>query len=488
MYHRLAELQFTVREKLSKQRQRIARRSPSRLACCREQSAGPGGSSRRREAPFFSDGEAILIAVSGGLDSMVLLHLLARLAPAHHWRLTVAHFNHQLRGRSSDAVKTSDSSNAPSKNSVCRWSWTPQTSAPAQRGQGISLEMAARELRHNFLARTALKRKIRVIALAHHADDQVELFFLRLLRGAGVEGLAGMKRWRNPSPSNPHVTLARPVLAESKAELQKWADQENIPFREDATNAQTDIRRNRVRHELLPLLRGKYQPALAQVILRQMDMFSAQAEFVSQAAENWFKAKRPPKFDALPIALQRSCLQLQLAQRGVLVNFDLIEQIRESPNRPVNVSPKTSVLRDAAGRVQVQPARKLGFSGLEARRLLKGRAGEFLFDNVRVLWEVAALPIGTRPARKNGVNCEVFDADKVGYAIGLRHWGPGDRFQPIGMVGAVKLQDMFVNQKIPRAERRRLTVATTAAGDLFWVEGLHVWPSVSSSTKPASAG
>ncbi len=333
--------------------------------------------------------------------------------------------------------------------------------------------MAARELRHKFFAQTALREKIRAIALAHHADDQVELFFLRLLRGAGAEGLSGMK-WCNPSPVDSSIKLVRPLLGETKTALQALAAREKIAFREDATNAQLDIRRNRIRHELLPLLAGKYQPALTQVILRQMDIFAADAEFVNDAASKWLKSKRPPKFETLSVAVQRASLQLQLAQKGVRANFDLIEQIRLYENRPVAVSPSKSVLRDAAGRVSVQSARKPGFSSRKTHRHLTGRAGEFLFDNVRITWEIGPLAAGTVRAVKNGVNSEHFDADKVGNAIGLRHWRPGDRFQPIGMACGVKLQDLFTNRKIPRAKRRGLVVATTANGELFWVEGLRL--------------
>src|SRR5205814_10668984 len=108
----------------------------------------------------------------------------------------------------------------------------------------VSLEMAARKLRHDFLARAALKYDMRSIALAHHLDDQVELFFLRLFRGSGVSGLSGMK-WKSPSPANPVVTLVRPLLDCPKSALVEFAREKKIKFREDASNACLDIRRNR---------------------------------------------------------------------------------------------------------------------------------------------------------------------------------------------------------------------------------------------------
>jgi len=211
---------------------------------------------RRR---LFRRGQSILVAVSGGADSMALLHVLHGLAARNRWRLTVAHFNHGLRGRSSDAdgrlvARTAKKLGLPfvSERADVR------QFASAHK---LSIEMAARKVRHDFLARAAARRRISSVALAHHADDQLELFFLRLLRGSGGEGLAGMK-WRNPSPSSPKIELIRPLLDQPKSALKSFAAEMKIPFREDATNALLEIQRNRIRHELLPLLREKYQPAL----------------------------------------------------------------------------------------------------------------------------------------------------------------------------------------------------------------------------------
>jgi tRNA(Ile)-lysidine synthase len=409
------------------------------------------------------------VAVSGGLDSMVLLHLLARLAPVHRWRLTVAHFNHQLRGRSSDAdehlvERTAKKLGLPFVSAaadVCQFA----------QSRKVSVEMAARKLRHAFFARAAGQRKIKTIALAHHADDQLELFFLRLLRGAGGEGLAGMK-WRNASPENPTISLVRPLLGESKAALSSWAAREKIPYREDATNAQLDIQRNRVRHQLLPLLTRLYQPALLKVVLRQMDILGGEAAFVEQAAKEWLKRRRPA-FTKLPPALQRRCLQLQLVSVGVPPNFDLIERLREQADRPVVINGRLSAARDAAGHVLIRKIAEIQFDGTTARVDLQGRAGECLFDGVKIAWEIRRFS-GTVRAPKMRLNTELFDADKVGNVIRLRHWRPGDRFQPIGLARAVKLQDLFTNKKILRDERRRLIVGATAGGELFWVEGLRM--------------
>ncbi len=402
---------------------------------------------------------------------MVLLDLLVRLSRKHCWRIVVAHFNHQLRGRSSDADERLVRMTAKKFG-------LPFAAGRADVGKyagahKLSLEMAARKLRHEFFARTAARRKIQTIALAHHADDQVELFFLRLLRGAGGEGLGGMK-WQSVSPADIKILLARPLLDQPKTALQDYAKQERVPFREDATNAQLDFQRNRIRHQLLPMLAKDYQPALARVILRQMEIIGTEAAFVNEAAQDWLERKRRPQFNSLPLALQRRCLHLQLLRQGMMVNFDLIEQIRETANRPVAVREGISVCRDDDGSVHVRQFKETSFKNGQIEANLSGGAGEIVFEGVRVEWDAKRAVSGIFRAPKPVVGCESFDADKLGESVILRHWRPGDRFQPLGMGSAVKLQDLFMNRKVPRAERHQLLVGATAAGELFWVEGLRL--------------
>jgi len=209
---------------------------------------------RRRQ--LFCKGQTILVAVSGGLDSMVLLKVLHELCSRDDWKLVVAHLDHQLRGNASRA-------DARLVSNTARKLRLPLVTEKADvrrlaQNHKLSLEMAARKLRHDFFARTAMGLGIPTIALAHHADDQLELFFLRLFRGSGGDALGGMK-WRSSSPGDDQVALARPLLDLPKEVLQEFASQRRIPFREDASNRSLDFQRNRIRHELLPLLRRHYQ-------------------------------------------------------------------------------------------------------------------------------------------------------------------------------------------------------------------------------------
>jgi len=445
---------------------------------------------------LLEPGQAVLVAVSGGLDSMTLLHTLHELSSRHRWKLTVAHFNHRLRGRSSDA----DEKLVRHTAAALRLPFVAGRASVREFAQKskLSVEMAARKLRHDFFARTAMERKIRVVALAHHADDQLELFFLRVLRGAGGEGLAGMK-WCSPSPVNSKIRLVRPLLDAAKAGLRGFVRERRIRFRDDATNATLDMPRNRVRNELLPLLLRHYQPSLAKTVLRLMEIVGAEADFVGETARQWleigcrsrgnevqFKSgKRKAEsgkletphvvsysFASLPVAVQRRALQLQLAELGVSVDFVLVEQLRESANRFVSVNSTLSVLRDAAGWVKLRTRLPAEFNANKLVVDLAGRAGDVEFDGVRLGWRLEAGANFARPPGRKA--CEFFDADKVGGRITLRHWRPGDRFQPIGLRSPVKLQDLFTNRKIPRARRRELMVAAAENREIFWVEGLRI--------------
>jgi tRNA(Ile)-lysidine synthase len=433
-------------------------------------------------------GQKILVAVSGGLDSMVLLHALEKLSSRHKWKIVVAHFNHQLRGRASDADEKLVRKTAVEMKLPFAVERADVKKFAAQ--SKLSIEMAARKLRHEFFARVARRQKIKTIALAHHADDQVELFFLRLLRGAGGEGLRGMK-WQSPSPAGKTISLVRPLLDFSKAELAEFARENKIHFRDDATNFSSDFLRNRIRNELLPLLRKDYQPSLNKTVLRVMEIVGAESDFVRSSSKRQFaqnknqsrltSAATKRNFEGLPVAIQRRILQSQLKELEVSPDFELIESLRQSANQFVSASSKTSVSRDADGKVILRAEQSPKFNENELTVKLK-RAGDASFGGVKFNWkfvgdEVTSLKFKNQSlvtSAPTKTKQEFFDADKVGNKIVLRHWRAGDRFQPIGLKSAAKLQDLFTNAKIPRERRRDLILAETVRGEIFWVEGLRI--------------
>jgi tRNA(Ile)-lysidine synthase len=412
---------------------------------------------------LLARGDAVVVGVSGGADSMVLLHVLHQLAPAHRWKLTVAHFNHLLRGKDADADKRFVAHAA--KQMGLRFESKNGDVRALAREQKVSIEMAARELRHEFFAKTASALGAQIIALAHHADDQAELFLLRLLRGASSSGLGGMN-FRAPSPADDALKLVRPLLNISKAELLSFARAHRIRFREDVTNASTDPLRNRIRHKLLPLLRREFQPGIDAVLLREAELLRDESDFIATEAEAWMSSRKVP-FAKLAVALQRRVLQLELLRAGVLPNYDLIERLRTGEWGTAGTG--VTYRCDARGRITMKLAEP-EFCGDELLANLTETIAA-RFGGVDCAWR--RIKGAKLPARRIA-HREFFDADAVGAHITLRHWRPGDRFQPIGLGKPAKLQDLFVNRKIPRERRHEVIVATSENGDIFWVEGLRI--------------
>jgi tRNA(Ile)-lysidine synthase len=451
-------------------------------------------------------GQRILVAVSGGVDSMVLLHALAALSKTHAWKIVVAHFNHQLRADSSDkdeqlVRRTARSLKLPvvvGRGDVRELS----------RRKKVSIEMAARELRHEFLARAARTNRAACVALAHHLDDQVELFFVRLFRGTGVQGLSGMK-WSSASPSDSRVTLIRPFLNSNKSDLLAYARARKIMFRRDASNGLLRFQRNRIRNKLLPQMEREYSQRLRAIILRSMDVLSAETEFVEETARTWLLTAAPEKskaskvdkmpatyrstfspdlgarpFDQLPLALQRRCIHIQLIEQGINPDYELIERLRLNSEKPMDVTyaredksqansqpSSLRIQRCLSGLVQKTPVQATRFKSGSCMLHLDRGVGSKAWDGVEFSWKVLA---ASGSIHHPGQGAEVFDADRVGMTVELRHWRPGDRFHLIGMEKSAKLQDIFTNQRVPRARRTELVVAATEKGEIFWVEGLRI--------------
>jgi len=420
----------------------------------------------------FEPGDRILVAVSGGMDSMVLLHVLHALSAEGRWKLHVAHLNHCLRGRSSDADERLVSRTA--QRLKIPFEISRKDIRALAKASGISIEMAARQARHEFLAEVARSRRISKIALAHHADDQVELFFLRLLRGTSPEGLAGMAQ-SSPSAVDPALTLVRPLVQFSKRELLAYAKEHRVAFREDRTNQSLDILRNRIRHELLPVLRKKYQPAIDVTALRLMRILRDESRLLeSTLAEARKNIRTAADFEKLPVALQRRYFGEQLSELGVQPSFELIERLRRNQSALEMIAPGRFLQREPNGRLEIVPAGKVNWDGGEWPLDLQLGEGKALVSGVKLHWAITALSKASLRRLKWTSGSESFDAEKVGQSIVLRHWKPGDRFQPIGMRKPVKLQDLFVNNKIERSKRHKLLIAATAADEIVWVEGFRI--------------
>jgi len=433
-----------------------------------------------RQERLFAPGQRVLVAVSGGPDSVALLHLLYRLRPELGLELGVAHFDHGLRP---DAVE-----DARFVADLARELGLPCHPGHGDvralaRGEKVSLQMAARRLRLSFLKETCRGQGYAKLALGHTADDQVELFFLRLLRGAGPEGLKGM--W----PATPEG-LVRPLLFVGKAVLLAWLQQEGLPWRQDPGNLSRAFLRNRVRLDLLPELKSSYNPRLVESVWRAQALLQEEERLLTrETARAWEAAVQEPAPDffaldltgflALDPALQKRVLRAAVgkllpdhALTGAQVAglLDLARGGRSGGMIPLGecivarAGPELHVFQ----RLPAPPA-----AAAVAALPEESRVEAFGWR-----WEVAVQ--GPQPGVQGPPETVWLDRDKAKFPLEIRHFRPGDRFWPRGGPGPRKLQDFLVDRKIPRWLRPHLPLVAGGQG-IVWVAGLEV-------AEPARAG
>ncbi len=417
-------------------------------------------------------GQRVLVGVSGGLDSIVLLDLLSEAGFTNGIQLEVAHFNHGFRGSAS----TADAEFVRAAALDRKLPFHLGTLSIEETGEleSESMEMAGRRYRHKFLAERAQELGIQTIALGHHAGDQVETVFLRLFRGEG-SSLGGMKLM-GPSPASSRVRLFRPMLGLKREQLAAWALHRGLAFREDLSNQDESFIRNRIRRSLLPLIIREFGIDALDGILRASGISGAMADWTEMEARKWLKGSFRPAFEELPIALQRGVIRIQLLDLKVETTFPRIEWLRLNAGEILSIGPETRIRRTAGGLVQSAPIPKKMVMDTSSLRLALVDGGQSqIFGGVSIdLRLVGAAGDGGRPSLGRTPGIEQFDADAVGEFVTLRHWRAGDRFQPIGMKSSVKLQDLFVSAKIPATQRRQLVVAEADGRGIFWVEGLRI--------------
>jgi len=295
-----------------------------------------------------------LVGVSGGRDSVVLLHWLVGL---EYKKLVVCHLNHQLRGRSSDADARFVQKLA-SKYDVDLEIGLRNVGAIAAR-EKLSLETAAREARYRFFAQVAKRRRCRTIFLAHHADDLVETFLMNLFRGAGITGLSAMREIATRRVEDVDLTIARPLLGAWRGDIDTYVGKHRLKFREDASNKNLTPLRNRIRRRIIPYLEKTIGRNIRGNIWR--------AAMIAAEEEKWIEslAKHSDlqdvdlsveKLRRLPTALQRRAIMKWLRARHVAdVGFEVIERVRSLLDRDARVAkinlPQDRHVRRRAGKI-----------------------------------------------------------------------------------------------------------------------------------------
>jgi tRNA(Ile)-lysidine synthase len=472
-----------------------------------------------REHSLVSRGSCLLVAVSGGADSTCLLHLLSSLKDELGIKLHVAHLDHQLRGAESEA-------DAAYVAALAHRLGVPATIEQRdvrgyQKEHHLSLEEAAREVRYRFLADTADSVGADRIATGHTRDDQVETILMHLVRGTGTRGLIGLKpnsQWRL---DDRRITIIRPLLEVSRQETADYCHSHRLEPRLDASNLSLSPLRNRIRRQLLPLLRS-YNPGVAEVLLRTAATAADELAFLNEeVAGLWSKVVSQQgkvvvldknSFSSLSPALKRHLLRKAIEE--LLGNLKDIE-VR-------HIEEIMAVLDKPAGK-QVSLPWGLVFA-VEYGRYLLGRepvdvcpfpplSGEYTLNipgETRLPgWRVEAtivkpfltkgkfeganapskqknpLPLGKGKGMKgigleenNFVAC--LDLDQAGNRLTVRRRKPGDRFQPLGLGQPKKLNEFMIDARIPCAWRGRIPVvyisgqALDTTRQIVWLVGYRI--------------
>ena len=453
----------------------------------------------------FARGHALLVvAVSGGPDSVALLHALLRVRELAGISLHVAHLNHNFRGEEAEedarfVAQLAASLGLPS---------TVDRADPVayQRDAGLSsFEEAARELRYSFLSQVARESGAAAIALGHTSDDLAETILMHIIRGSGLHGLRGMEpqsMWRDRQGGRDAV-LFRPFLEVTKAETAAYCGARGLAFRTDSGNLSPRFTRNRVRGHLLPALK-EYNPRISEALQRLGRAASLEVSYVEQELDRvWDGVARIGQHE---IALEEG----RLAALHPLLRRMVLRRAYESVAghtrrlRETHLAAMEALLTSEPGKTVQLPAglrlsREYGtlhlgtatpevpcpFPPMEGEHLLPPPppSGEASVD--LPVWRVV---YGVQPqgveTRRQPFSASL-DAGTLGADLRIRSRRPGDRFQPLGMKSGKKLQDFFVDQKVPREWRDRVPLLV-AGGRIAWVVSYRVaeW----AKTTPESEG
>ena len=434
-----------------------------------------------RRHDLFRGARVVVVAVSGGADSVALLHALHELTCRGDLRarLVVAHINHGLRGASSDADEAS----------VCHHAWKlglpcvvvhADVKARARR-DGVSIEMAARTCRREALVSIAAEVGAHVIAVGHTADDQAETVLQRICRGTSVTGVAGIG----------HLTpigiarLVRPLLDVRHRDAVAFLKAHGIPWREDESNTSRAFQRNRVRHDVLPLLRAtlnqKIDDALVRLAARAGEDEAVLSALATRAQRACIRSGRlhGRRFLRCAPAIQARVVATWLFESGVppaAVGSELVARVRDVIAAGARLSlPGGLLLRSVHGVWFLRPGAVTARDSIRPVWVrVPGKTALPRLDAMvsatedRGFRRVKGQAIGRFPA------LAWIDAAKVGGAsLKVRGWTPGDAMSPQGLRGRKKLQDIFVDRKVRADDRWRCPVVT-CRGEIVWLPGYAV--------------
>lgn len=439
-----------------------------------------------RKHRLISPGDRVGVAVSAGADSVALLRVLLELRHELGCILSVVHLHHQLRAAEADADAAFVQQLAVAHS--LEFHSTRADVATIASDHKLSIEAAGRRARLDYFAALVASNKLDLVATAHSADDQAETVLLKFLRGAGTRGLAGIYPVsQQRTASGDSVTLIRPLLDVTRPEIETYLRALHQPWREDATNQSPEFLRNRVRHELLPLLAREYNPSIREALATSANIAREEQDFWDVTTSNVLPDLRTDtqnidvsRFLTMHMALQRRVLKA-LAPREL--DFAHIELAREFILAAQ--AGERELARGVTLRLQRSTAGEHSFKFVVAPSPEPSSPADYTFE----------LPIPgeiTLPARNSRLVARLvehapygsaLDVSLTGHSLTIRNWRAGDRFQPLGR-GVGKVKDFFQQLHVPANARSTWPVAELD-GEIVWVLSLPVSARFATKSSPA---
>ncbi len=411
-----------------------------------------------KQERLFSTGSRLLLAVSGGVDSMVMAWLFREAGIEH----SIAHCNFSLRGEESDGDEKFVEAYAR-KNNLPFSSMRFDTLGHAATKK-ISVQMAARDLRYEWFSSVVSHEGFDAVAVAHNLNDNVETFLINLMRGTGLTGLTGIDQHRD--------RIIRPLLFASRAEIIAFATEKMIKYREDSSNKEVKYTRNRIRHMVIPEME-KVNPGVLNAITATMSHLSSASELMDTYVDRMMESIFRPMQDGLEADISA----LTTLKPFVPHIYELFRRFGISSKQTEEV---ISLLGSQTGkylytsthriqndrgriivteRVEKEPA-TYEFNSLD-EMIISG-----LFTDLHVA-EPAIDPLPVNPLTAS------VDLDRITFPVSVRHWEPGDRFMPLGMKQMKKISDFLIDLKVPVTGKEKVLLLFSE-DDVVWVMGYRI--------------
>jgi tRNA(Ile)-lysidine synthase len=400
--------------------------------------------------------DKILLAVSGGLDSMVMLHLFSQLKQS----FGVAHCNFQLRGAESERdeafVKT-----MCGKLNIPFHSKRFETNNYAIE-KGLSIQMAARELRYEWFEELRQAEDFEYVATAHHLNDSIETILLNLTKGAGLEGLMGIRAQNKK--------VIRPMLFATREEIEKYAAENGIAWREDQSNASDDYQRNFIRHQIVPRLKELNQ-SLEKTMMESITKMQGAANLINATVAEWKKKFVRHEGDRLLLDKKG----ISEASDSTIMLWEVLKPFGFNYGQCESI---VNVLEGQSGKRFSSKTHELVIDRLEV--IVSEQSvvmGEVLIERGESFIPLGKWQLKIESKKKTELVADrsiaLLDEAKLAYPLVWRKWRAGDSFQPLGMKGKKKVSDFLIDEKVSVIDKESVTVLESA-GEIVWVVGMRV--------------